>query len=180
MDRQAKQAAITDLKERLGRVQSVVLADYRGLTVESVNALRRQFEKAACEYRVVKNTLLGLAVKGTKMEALAKLLEGPTAIAYSFEDPSAPAKIATQFKKAPGGDKFVIKGAYVDGQVLNASGVVELALMPGKDELRAKLLATFTAAATDFVRLLSAAQQGFMFLLGARERALGEGDSAQA
>ena len=178
MDRQEKQAAIKDLKDRLGRVQSVVLADYRGLTVESVNTLRRQFEKAACEYRVVKNTLLGLAIKGTKMEALGKLLQGPTAIAYSFEDPGAPAKVATQFTKAPGGEKFVIKGAYVDGQVLDASGVGDLALMPGKDELRAKFLATLTAAATDFVRLLTAAQQSFLLLLGARERALGEGGGA--
>ncbi|HEY3352019.1 MAG TPA: 50S ribosomal protein L10 [Polyangia bacterium] len=176
MDRQTKKATVADLKEKLLKVQSVVLADYRGLTVENVNALRRQFEKAACEYRVVKNTLLSLAVKGTAMEAIVKLLEGPTAIAYSFEDPGAPAKVATTFARQPGiPGKFVIKGGYVDGQILGEPGVQELATMPGKDELRAKLLATLTAAATDFVRLLSAAQQSFVLLLSARERALGEG-----
>jgi large subunit ribosomal protein L10 len=180
MDRQTKHATVADLKEKLGRVQSLVLADYRGLTVESVNALRRQFEKAACEYRVVKNTLLSLAVKGSKMELLTKLLEGPTAIAYSFEDPGAPAKVATQFTRVPGGDKFKVKGGYVDGQLLDTNGVQELATMPGRDELRAKLLATFTAAATDLVRLLTAAQQNFAFLLGARERALGDSDSTTA
>jgi large subunit ribosomal protein L10 len=176
MDRETKRTTVADLKEKLQQVQSVVLADYRGLTVENVNALRRTFEKAACEYKVVKNTLLNLAVQGTKLEAIAKLLEGPTAIAYSFEDPGAPAKIATTFARQPGiGDKFIIKGGYVDGQVLAPAGVQELATMPGKDELRAKLLATFTAAATDFVRLITAAQQSFMLLLNARERALGEG-----
>jgi large subunit ribosomal protein L10 len=176
MDRETKRANVSELKDQLGKAQSVVLANFRGLTVENVNNLRRQFEKAACQYRVVKNTLLNLAVKGTKMEVIAKLLEGPTAIAYSFEDPGAPAKIATTFAKQPGiGDKFVVKGGYVDGQLLGEAGVQELAVMPGKDELRAKLLATFNAAATDFVRLLTAAQQSFMLLLGARERALGEG-----
>jgi large subunit ribosomal protein L10 len=177
MDRETKHTTVRDLKENLRRVASLVLADYRGLNVDSVNALRRQFEKAACEYRVVKNTLLGHAIKGTAMEGLEKLLEGPTAIAYSFEDPSVAAKIATQYGKTAGGDKFVVKGGYVDGQVLDPRGVQELAAMPGKDELRAKLLATFQAAATDFVRLLAAAQQNFVYLLAAREKAL-EGQSA--
>jgi large subunit ribosomal protein L10 len=178
MDRQTKREHVADLRETLSKAQSVVLADYRGITVESVNALRRQFEKAACEYRVVKNTLLGLAVKGTKMELIEKLLTGPTAIAWSLEDPGAPAKVATTFAKAPGGDKLVIKGGYCDGQLLDPAGVQELSTMPGKDELRGKFLATLNAAATDFVRILTAAQQSFMFVLSARERELGKGGEA--
>jgi large subunit ribosomal protein L10 len=174
MDRETKQVTIRELQEKLGRVASVVLADYRGLNVEAVNTLRRQFENAACEYRVVKNTLLQRAIKGTKMEPLGKLLEGPTAIAFSFEDPAAPAKVAKDYGKTPGGDKFVVKGGYVDGMILDPKGVGDLASMPGKQELRAKFLATLTAVATDFVRLLAAAQQSFVFLLAARERAMKE------
>jgi large subunit ribosomal protein L10 len=177
MDRETKQVTIRDLQEKLSRVASVVLADYRGLNVEAVNTLRRQFEKAACEYRVVKNTLLARAIKGTQMEPLEKLLEGPTAIALSFEDPAAPAKVARDYAAAPGGDKFVVKGGYADGQILDRTGVESLASMPGKLELRAMFLATLNAVATDFVRLLAAAQQNFVFLLAAREREMKEGAS---
>ena len=127
-----------------------------------------------CKYKVVKNTLLGLAVKGTPMEGIEKLLAGPTAIAYSFEDPAAPAKIAT--KVAKGEEKFVLKGGYVDGKALDVPGVVALSNLPGKDELRATFLATLLAVPQNFLRLTTAAQQNFAYLLAARERALGEGE----
>ena len=94
-----KNANIDTLKTRLAAAQSLILADFRGLTVESDNKLRREFRAVGCEYQVVKNTLLGKAVKGTAMEILDSLLAGPTAIAYSTEDPSAPAKVATKMAK---------------------------------------------------------------------------------
>ena len=87
---------------------------------------------------------------------------------FSYESPSAPAKVATKFAKDQ--EKFVLKGGYFEG-VLDAKGVESLATMPGKDELRAKLLATFMAPATDLVRTLSAGAQNFMYLLSAKERA---------
>ena len=90
------------------------------MSVESDTKLRREFRAAGCEYRVVKNTLLGQAAKGTPMEVLEPLLAGPTAIAYSFEDPSAPAKVAT--KVAKGESKFVIKGGCLDGRLLGREG----------------------------------------------------------
>jgi large subunit ribosomal protein L10 len=106
------------------------------------------------------------------MESIDKMLVGPTAIAYSFEDPAAPAKVAAKVAKAE--EKFVIKGGYVDGKALDVKGVEALSQLPGKDELRATFLATLLAVPQNFVRLTIAAQQNFAYLLAAREAGLGE------
>jgi large subunit ribosomal protein L10 len=169
-----KNASIDLLKTRLASAQSIVLADFRGLTVESDNKLRREFRAVGCEYHVVKNTLLGMAVKGTPMEVLEPLLAGPTAIAFSTEDPSAPAKAAT--KVARGESKFVIKGGFIEGKLLDQKGVEALSALPGKDEARATLLATLLAVPQNFLRLLNAAPQNFVHLLAARENDIKSGE----
>jgi large subunit ribosomal protein L10 len=166
-----KNANIDTLKTRLASAQSLILADFRGLTVESDNKLRREFRAVGCEYQVVKNTLLGKAVKGTPMEVLEPLLEGPTAIAYSTEDPSAPAKVATKVARAE--SKFVIKGGFLDGRLLDGKGVEALS---GKAEARATFLATLLAVPQNFLRLLAAGPQNFVHLLAAREDALKGGE----
>lgn len=171
MDRATKEAQVDELKDKLAKTQSVVLADYRGIDVPTVTGLRDEFRKVQCEYRIFKNTLVKLAVKGTPMEGLSKHLEGTTALIFSYESPAAAAKVATKFAKDS--DKLVVKGGYFEGTVLDKAGVEGLASMPGKDELRAKLLATFMAPATDLVRTLSAGAQNFMYLLSAKERAGG-------
>jgi len=169
-----KNANIDALKTRLANAQSLIFADFRGLTVESDTKLRREFRAVGCEYQVVKNTLLGKAVKGTPMEVVEPLLAGPTAIAFSAEDPSAPAKVAT--KVARGESKFVIKGGYVDGRLLDKKGVEALSTLPGKAEARATFLATLLAAPQNFLRLLAAAPQNFVYLLAARKDALNAGE----
>jgi large subunit ribosomal protein L10 len=168
MDRVTKEQQVSELKEKLAKTTALVLADYRGIDVPTVTDLRNLFRKAQCEYKVYKNTLVKLAVKGTKMEGISKHLEGPTAIIFGWESPAAPAKVATKFAKES--EKFVVKGGYFEGQVLDVKGVEGLASMPGKDELRAKLLATFMAPATDLVRTLSAGAQNFAYLLSAKQR----------
>jgi large subunit ribosomal protein L10 len=165
-----KNANIETLKTRLASAQSLIVADFRGLTVESDTKLRREFRAVGCEYQVVKNTLLGNAVKGTAMAVLDSLLAGPTAIAFSTEDPSAPAKVATRMAKAE--SKFVIKGGYIDGKLLDRKGVEALSTLPGKDEARATFLATLLAVPQNFLRLLGAGPQNFVHLLAAREDAL--------
>ena len=159
----------------LAKAASLILADFRGLTVKVDTSLRREFRANGCRYQVVKNTLLGLAVKGTAMEGIESLLVGPTAIAYSFEDPAAPAKVAAKIAKAE--VKFVIKGGYVEGRALDVKGVEALSTLPGKDELRSMFLATLQAVPQNFVRLLNAAPQNFVYLMAAREKALGGGES---
>jgi large subunit ribosomal protein L10 len=170
MEKAVKEENISALKASLAKATSLVLADFRGITVKNDNNLRREFRANGCRYQVVKNTLLGKAIKGTPMEGLEKLLAGPTAIAYSYEDPAAPAKVASKVAKAQ--EKFIIKGGYVDGRALDVKGVEALSNLPGKDELRATFLATLLAVPQNFLRLTTAAQQNFALLLAARERAL--------
>ena len=173
MERAVKEENISALKLDLAKATSLVLADFRGINVKNDTALRREFRLNGCKYQVVKNTLLGRAVEGTGMAGLEKLFVGPTAIAYSFEDPAAPARIAT--KVAKGEEKFVIKGGYVDGKALDAKGVVALSTLPTKDELRSSFLALLVAAPQNFLALLTAAPQQVLGVLAAREQQLGEG-----
>jgi large subunit ribosomal protein L10 len=177
VNRVEKDDIVTTLKDKLARAQSLVLVDFRGLAVEADTKMRREFRASGCEYRVIKNTLLGRAVKGTSMEGIDPLLSGPTAVAYSFEDPAAPAKVAAKVAKEE--ERFVIKGGYVEGRTLDRQGVEALSQLPGKDELRAKLLATLLAVPQNFLSLLNAAPQNFMYLLAAREEKLKEGEGGK-
>ena len=169
MDRTQKEEQIAELREKLAKSAAIVLADYRGLTVPAVTTLREDFRKHQCEYKVYKNTLVQRAIAGTPLEKMGKYLEGPTAVIFSWESPSAAAKVAKDFAKA--NEKFKIKGGFLDGNVLDIKGVVAAADLPGKDELRAALLATLAAPATNLVRTLNAGAQNFAYVLDARKRA---------
>ena len=168
MDKATKEATVAELKEKLSRVASLVVADYKGLDVPTVTSLRDQFRKAQCEYKVYKNTLVKLAIAGTRMEPLSKLFEGTTAIMFSYESPSSAAKVATKFAKE--NNKFKVKGAYFEGSVMEGEAVESLASMPGKDELRATLLATLIAPAQRFVMLMNAPAREMVGVLAAKER----------
>lgn len=173
MERAAKEQVIGEIKETFANVTSVVVADYRGIDVPTVTHIRDEFRKIGCGYRVLKNTLVKIAIKGSEMEPLSQLLVGPTALMWSTESPSVPAKLALQFAKEQ--EKFVVKGGYYDGQVLDAKGIERLSKLPGKPELQATMLMTFLAAPQDFVRQIGAGPMNFMYLLDARKRALETG-----
>ncbi|MBP6630996.1 MAG: 50S ribosomal protein L10 [Kofleriaceae bacterium] len=168
MDRATKELSLGQIKEAFTDVQSIVLVEYAGLTVPTVTAMRDDFRKAGCQYRVLKNSLVKIAVKGSKMEPMSKLLKGPTAVIWSTETPQAPAKVALKWAKDQ--PKLVVKGGYFDGQVLDAKGIDALAKMPGKPEMQSTLLMTFLAAPTDFVRTIIAGPQNFLYLVDARRR----------
>jgi large subunit ribosomal protein L10 len=172
MDRQAKDVAIGEIKARFDKMTAAVFLDYKGMTVEHVTKLRAEFRKAGVEYKVVKNTLVRHAIKGASYSAkLDDVLVGMTGIAWSYEDPSAAAKVVKAFKKEPAGEKLQIKAGLIEGSVLDAKGVEDqLATMPGKNELRAKLLATLQAPLQQFVALLQAPAQNFVYVLSAKER----------
>lgn len=171
MEKAQKQETIEQLKGEWTNVQSIVLAEYRGIDVPTVTSIRDEFRKVGCHYRVLKNTLVRIAIQGTKVEPLSAKLVGPTAVIWSTESPSAPAK--TALKIAKDNEKFVVRAGYFDGQVFDAAGVAQLAAMPGKDELRATYLMTLLAVPTDFVRLMAAGPTNFLYALQARERQLG-------
>lgn len=172
MNRAGKAEIIEQTKGMLADVSSIILADYRGLDVPTVTAMRDEFRKAGCGYKVVKNTLVKIAIKGSSMEPMSVLLAGPTALMWSTDAPTAAAKIAIKYAKDS--DKFVVKGGFFEGQVLDKAGVEALSKMPGKPELQASLLMTFLAGPTDFVRTMAAGPLNFLYVLQARERALKE------
>lgn len=168
MDRVQKESQIKEIQDRFGRMASAVFTDFRGLDVETITKLRSEFRKNEVEYKVVKNTLVKFAVKEEGYaKGLEEYLEGPTAIAWSYEDPVAPAKIVVDFAKDH--NKLKIKCGVLEGEVLDEKGVEQLSKMPSKDEIRAQLLATFMAPASEFVRLVAAAPTNFLYLLNARK-----------
>jgi large subunit ribosomal protein L10 len=172
MERAQKDQVLGEIKEAFVNVTSVILADYRGVTVPVVTAMRDDFRKAGCHYRVLKNSLVKIAVKGSSMEPMSALLVGPTAVIWTNEAPQTPAKVALKWAKDE--PKFVIKGGFFDGNVLDKAGVEMLSMLPGKPELQASLLMTFLAAPTDFVRQVIAGPQNFAYVLDARKRQLDE------
>ena len=172
MEKAQKAEAVESIKGEWTNVQSIVLADYRGISVPAVTSIRDEFRKAGCHYKVLKNSLVRIAIQGTAIEPLSAQLVGPTAVIWSTESASAPAKVATKIAKE--NDKFIVRAGYFDGQVFDAKGVEGLATMPGKDELRASYLMTLLAVPTEFVRLLAAGPTNFLYALQAREAQLGE------
>ncbi len=173
--RQGKSDLIGQVKGKFDKATSAVLLDYKGMNVETVTKLRAEFRKAGVEYKVVKNTLVKQALKESAYGGkLNDVLVGMTGIAWSYEDPSAAAKVVKAFKKEAGeaGDKLTVKAGLIDGTILSANAVEgQLANMPGKDELRATLLATLQAPLSQFVMLLNAPAQNFVYLLSSKEEA---------
>jgi large subunit ribosomal protein L10 len=173
MIRATKDLQIGQIKARFDKMTAAVFLDFKGMTVEHVTRLRAEFRKAGVEYKVVKNTLVKHALKDAPYKKkLDDVLVGMTGIAWSYEDPSAAAKVVKAFKKDPVvGDKLLIKAGLIDGSILDAKGVEDqLATMPGKNELRAMLLATLQAPLQNFVALLAAPAQNLVYLLAAKER----------
>jgi len=168
-----KNAEIAEVRARFDKSTAAVFLDYKGMTVENVTRLRAAFRNAGVEYKVVKNTLVKQALKDQAYsDKLKPVLIGMTGIAWSYEEPGAAAKVVKAFRKeGPLGDKLQIKAGLIEGSVIDSNAVEnELATMPGKDELRAKLLATFQAPLQQFVALLNAPAQNFVYLLAAKER----------
>jgi large subunit ribosomal protein L10 len=173
MERSAKDAQIGFIKSRFDKMTAAVFLDFKGMTVEHLTKMRAEFRKAGVEYKVVKNSLVKHAIKDAPYKGkLDDVLVGMTGIAWSYEDPSAAAKVVKAFRKDPAGEKLKIKAGLIEGSLLDATGVEEqLATMPGKNELRAMLLATLQAPLQNFVALLAAPSQNFVYVLSAKERA---------
>ena len=168
MNRAQKVESIEQLTGRFGRAPLVVATDYRGLNVAEITELRAKVRQADGEYLVAKNTLAKIAIQGTGFEGLTENLAGPTAMAFGFSDAVAVAKALVDFGKEH--DALEIKGGVLDGEPLDAKQIGQLAQMPGRDELRAKLLALFMTPATNLVRLLQTPAQQLVQVLGAKSR----------
>ena len=163
-----KALELSELETAFKGAESAILVDYKGLTVPQVTDLRRKIRSAKANYRVVKNTLARRALKGTRFSALEQYFEGTTAVAYTTADPVALAKTLTTFvKEAP---TLSIKAAVVQGRAVKPAEVTELAALPGKPELYARLLGTLQAPMANVVRVLSAVPRDFMTVLAEAEK----------
>ena len=147
-----KQPVVQAIAEDVKDATSVVLVDYRGLTVAEDTEMRKQLREAGVVYKVYKNTMLHLAFDGTDFAQLDKDLEGPTAIAFGIEDETAPARIINNFAKEA--EALEIKSGVVDGEYYDAAGVKVLATIPSKDELISKLLGSLQSPITNFARVI--------------------------
>ena len=148
-----KQPIVAEISEAIKEAQSVVLVDYRGLTVEQDTNLRKQLREAGITYKVYKNTMMNFAFKGTDFEALAPYLEGPSAVAISTTDATAPARILAKFAKEA--KALEIKAGVVEGNVYDATGMQAISQIPSRDELISKLLGSLQSPITNFARVMN-------------------------
>jgi len=163
-----KVESIQSLKERFKGVETAVLTEYRGLTVRQISDLRKQLKGAAAEYKVVKNRLARLAVKGSPLDRLGPHLKGPTGVAYSRHDPVAVAKALQAFARA--NPALTIKVGLVEGKVLEPQALRSLADLPSKEALRSQLVGAIQGPMRQLVSLLTAPQQELVRVLEARSK----------
>ena len=148
-----KQPIVEEISANIKDAQSVVLVDYRGLTVEQDTNLRKQLREAGITYNVYKNTMMNFAFKGTDCESLAPYLEGPSAIAISSTDATAPARILCKFAKDA--NKLEIKAGIVEGMAYDAAGIAEIAKIPSREELLSRLFGSMQSPVANFARVMN-------------------------
>jgi len=166
LNRNGKQEIVNELHEKLARAKAAFLADFRGLNVEKATELRNELRKAAVEYKVVKNTLLELASKGTDKESLVQHYAGPTAIALSYDDPVAAAKVLSKFAKEQAA-VFKLKAGVLTGKPMTVADIQALADLPSREVLIAKMLGSMQAPVSNFVGVLAAVPGSFVRALDA-------------
>lgn len=149
---EVKKPIVDEISEYLKDAKSAVLVDYRGLTVEQDTNLRKQLREAGVVYKVYKNTMINFAVKGTEFEELSKHLEGPTAIAISKEDATAPARVLYNFAKEA--EALELKAGIVEGTYYDNEGIKLIATIPSREELLSKLLGSIQSPITNFARVI--------------------------
>ncbi len=161
----AKEAEVAEIQEKLQKSQSVMFLDYRGLTVSEVTELRNKMRAAGVEYKVIKNTMMRRAAKEAGVEGLDEILEGPTAVAFGYEDPVAPAKILVDFIE--NAKKTQLKGGVLAGRAMSQAEIKDLASLPSKEQLLAKLMGSLNAPVTGLVMALSGIPRKLVYALNA-------------
>lgn len=163
--REKKEQIVAEFKDKLSKAQTVILSNYSGLTVEDDTNLRRKFREANSEYKVYKNTLMSIAAKELGYDELTKYLEGPTSVAFGYDDPVAPAKVLVDFIKDHKGVE--IKAGIVNGKIVTIDDIKALAELPSREELIAKALGSMKAPITNLVFVLSGTLRSLVYALNA-------------
>ena len=162
--KEAKVKAVEEIRDKFGRCRAAILTDFRGLSVAEVTELRRKLKEQGIEFKVVKNTLTKIAIKDFDFD-LDEYLEGPTAIAFSYEDPVAPAKILTDFAKTY--KQLEIKAGVVEGKVADKNLIGELAKMPPKEQLLANVVGALQSPLYGIVGVQQGTIRDFVYTLQA-------------
>ena len=153
-NRSLKEAKVAEIKEKLEKATSVVLSKYQGLTVEEDTVLRKNLREAGVEYKVYKNTLVTLAAKELGLEGIVEYLEGPVAIAFGYEDVTVAARVLNDFAKDH--KKLELKAGIVEGEIYDTEKIKQLATIPSKEVLIAKLLGSIKSPIASFARVINA------------------------
>ncbi|MDJ0786957.1 MAG: 50S ribosomal protein L10 [Myxococcota bacterium] len=179
LNRAQKEEVVADLKDKFGRAKMVCVADYRGLDVDQVNALRSKIRgegQGDFEYAVVKNTLLRRAAEGLEVDVIRDHFKGPTAIAVSYGDPVGLAKVLVDYEKE--NEAFELRGACLDGKAMDKAELATLATLPSLDELRGKLVGLLQAPAQKIAAVLAAPGTQVARVVDARRAQLEESGGA--
>ena len=166
--KEEKQKVLAELKEKFQTSKVVVLANYRGLDVGAITALRRRLRESGSELKVAKNTLTGIAAREAGLQGLDTYLEGPTAIAFGFADPVAPARILTEFMREF--KQLEIKGGILEGKVIKDKEVRQLADLPAREVLLGKVLSGMQAPLYGLVSVLQGSLRNLVYILEAVRR----------
>jgi len=161
----AKEQTVQDITEKLQESVTAVITDYRGLNVAQATKLRNELREANIDYKVLKNTLTKIAAKNVGLEGIDQYLEGPTAIAFSTEDPVAPAKILAKFAKD--NKDLEIKGGVLEGKVVSLEQIKALADLPSREELLAQVLRGIQSPLTGMANVLAGPLRNMANVLGA-------------
>ena len=160
-----KKEIVNDLNDIFSRSRVVIITDFKGLDVSTINKLRRNLREADVEYKVVKNSLLLRACHDTDVELIKDSFKGPSAVAISYDDPVAPAKVLTKF--AGEHEALEIKTGVMNGKVLDLNAIKSLSTLPPREELLAQLLATINGIPAALARVLSGIPRNFLYVLEA-------------
>lgn len=167
MPSEKNQQLLQEIIDLLSSCSIAVTTNYAGLPVTAINELRRRFREQKIEYRVVKNTITKLAGERTGMEGISDILEGPTAIAFGYDDPLVPARVLEEYIRTTR-STLRIRGALMDGAVLDGSEVMRLATLPSREELLAQLVSQMQAPISRLASILLSPVQGLATVLGRR------------
>lgn len=163
--REAKEKMLEEVTEELKQADLVIITNYRGLNVQSINKLRGELRKENCRYKITKNTMNRLACRQAGVEELENFFEGPVAIAYSSDDPVAAAKVFKDFAKEH--ESFEIKGGMLSGQLLDSSAIKALGDIPPREELLARVVGGFQAPISGLVGALHGNMRQLVYTLDA-------------
>lgn len=163
--RETKERMLKEITDDLKKADLIIVTDYRGLNVKAISSLRSRLRETGCTYRITKNTLNRLACRAAEVEQLEEYFEGPTAIAYSNEDPVAAAKVFSDFAKD--NEALVVKGGILSGQLLDAGGIKALGDIPPREILLAKVVGGFQAPISGLVGVLQGTLRQLVYTVDA-------------